>query len=249
MRTIVAKQPWLLILLLILLVPSLQIAATTYEWHYKVRPPVSLPVAHGLAARAINDEASFCIDASLVGNKEGTPSPGHWTLLFSNGNGEQHYVYVDMESHVSVERVLHKAPPGDSRIASSTDALRVLPEFLKSQRIDGTVMMVNDVVVVNVKSRTFQVHELREDGEFSETLQTITGPSRNGFVVYIQQQAAEYRLPTQHNVQSPYFARASNRFASSEKGMSLSVVIEYGHAVPIELVSRVLGLFGSPLTD
>ena len=242
-------------------IPCLALA-TTYDWNPKQRPPVSLAKALSRAQKAIdkldNGKDYYCIDAHMLGNKDGTAEDGAWWLIYARNDGQQQYVGILFRSgivEVDVKNYMPPDPKLDGQIKNIDDAEKIISDFLKAHNLKGTVIRDGSIVTVSVNVRQFNIHTSLDSGEFSKETKVATGPSAKGFILKIH----ERKLQAHHRnfgfgypfdpfeYDRPYSISYPHTFVSSHAGKELYVQIDYGRNFSDKMAIRIFDLFVTPI--
>ena len=216
-----------------------------YAWNGLIRPKISLRRALEMATETIDDDNFYCVGAHLYGNKEGAATPGTWNLIFSRTNGQMKYVVMPFNDEVMVTDVLPPLPDPDCKVQSFKDVERVFREVLDGIQPDAAIAVEDDEIVISHATRKFLVHTRNEDGTFSHDVHATVGPSRDGFVMRVQEVStgSEKRGAFDVDLQS-YFSRGVNRFATDDPAKELLVTLDCGKRIPERVIVRLLKPFG-----
>ena len=177
--------------LVVLLMFAVAVHATTYGWIDRNRPNVALERALILGRQelGVDQEQFYCVGAHLSGDREGDGQNGAWTVYYASNDGARKILTVTMAAEVS----LHNwNGPIDTRENSETpsnldDIKRRISDILDSHKLGPHEFKQfgKDSVELRYKTREFSVHQLRDDGSYSENSQKMVGPTRKGICIHV----------------------------------------------------------------
>lgn len=234
----------LVILVVDVVTPFRQLNADLYFWNRSISPPVSIGRALDLATEALGDSRSdyYCTSAQLFGNKHGAPRPGGWSFDFSTDDGRGSTVSVNMESIVHVDNYVLSNPRWSGAIEELGDVRDVFAAFLADQGLKGEITE-GATVTMAVNTRTYKAHKMLPSGEWSDNIETVTGPKADGFIVRVYSDQKTRQPGFLLDAYPPYWRRSQNVFLSGDGEHSLVVEIESGVSIQQELFLQIQGMF------
>lgn len=234
---------------LLLLLGTSAVIASTYAWNKLKRPPISLAEALTLVEKTLGKEAAtrYCLNASLNGNQNGNGQEGAWNFIYAANDGSRNRVWVDMQGKVSVDLWNGPVDPEEKKgpHRDLNDVKRQLEALFQQYKIDAQLVLENDVLRADYRTRDFLVYEEKSPGEFGEQPVTMRGPKADG--VWL-----EIRLTNQID-RRDYFCDDDPHYWSWQRGTFyttvptryLSVDMRSGRTFNAAFVYQVRELFGN----
>ncbi len=222
-----------------LMLPGIGFTQEFYDWNSKTQPPVALDQALRKAQESVGNEY-YCTSAHLYGDKIGSAASGRWAFTFGAEDGSAKGVQIDAEGHLRVDTYVQPLPSHLKSVKGLSDVKNVFEEFLREQDLEGAVTF-GEVVTMSVRTRSFQIHEMLESGDWSTETTLVTGPQSDGFVVRVYKDVSSRQPAIIAEGYAVYWLRAENVFRIDEA--SVIVEIDYGPKVPPQLVRRLFNIF------
>lgn len=225
--------------------------ASLYAWVDTNRPTISLVDALKHAERLLGDNRDqyYCINAHIYGNESGDGKEGAWNLMFGAADGSRRHVSVNMQGESDI-RVWNGPIDWDANKGRRTDLDDVrdrVAAVLKSQSLEPDALsFVDSVLTITRASRSFDLHTLGSDGEYSTDTHKVVGPQSNGIcirVMHVNKQPPEkpYRW------QGPYWYIHDQNYILADGNGFLTAEVTYGAKFPRKVVDQITQCFGELL--
>ena len=236
----------IVMVVIIALVLSATVAlATSYRWNDSKRPPISLSGALARAEKLLGEDAAnrYCVSVYLAGDG-GDGKLGGWNLFYAATDGSKRLVMIDMQGNSQVK-------PWNGPISSKVnrdrrkdlaEVRRRLDELFAKEVMKATFTAGSDSLLVEYKTREFQVYSRRDDGSYSEKLETVRGPEADGIWIRIQQ--TNELEPEKEYVHGPYWNENYDAYILTTEGKFISVDLRYGLNSKEEVIRQVHDVFG-----
>ena len=222
--------------------------ASLYLWVNTNRPPVTLAAALEKGDALLADDAIryYPVGVSLYGNAEGNGKGGAWNIFYGCSDGSKKLVYVNMQGEANIKDwngPIDKMAT-DGRVTGLMDLKQRLEKFMSSHNLPLDTIELNDETLsIRSRTREFQLHPERGDGEYGQETVTVIGPKAEGFVIDVVLHSK--RPPAKpYRWKGPYWGITEQNYILANGNGYLELSFLHGSALSSDIVNRMERCFG-----